>query len=41
VAYSVSIIEGDIQKWRSMLEINILALLVGCQAGVKTMNIPH
>lgn len=38
VSYSGSIIEGDIEKWRSMLETNILALLVGCQAAVKAMR---
>jgi NADP-dependent 3-hydroxy acid dehydrogenase YdfG len=35
VSCSGSIIEGDIEKWRSMLETDILALLVGCQATVK------
>ena len=38
VSYSGSIIEGDVEKWRSMLETNILALLVGCQAAVKAMR---
>jgi NADP-dependent 3-hydroxy acid dehydrogenase YdfG len=38
VSYSGSIIEGDVEKWSSMLDVNILALLVGCQAAVKAMR---
>ena len=38
VSYTGSIIEGDVEEWRSMLDINILALLVGCQAAVKAMR---
>lgn len=33
-----SIITGDPKKWQEMLETNVLALLVGCQAAVKAMR---
>jgi NADP-dependent 3-hydroxy acid dehydrogenase YdfG len=38
--YSVlgSVIDGDVDAWRAMLETNVLALLVGCQAAVKAMR---
>jgi NADP-dependent 3-hydroxy acid dehydrogenase YdfG len=36
--YPAPIIEGDPEEWRTMLETNILALLVGCQAAVKAMR---
>jgi NADP-dependent 3-hydroxy acid dehydrogenase YdfG len=36
--YPASIIEGDPEEWRTMLETNVLALLVGCQAAVKAMR---
>jgi len=32
------IIDGDAEEWRSMLETNVLALLVGCQAAVRAMR---
>jgi NADP-dependent 3-hydroxy acid dehydrogenase YdfG len=32
------ILEGDPEKWRAMLETNVLALLVGCQAAVRAMR---
>ena len=38
LSYPASIIEGDAEEWRSMLETNILALLVGCQSAVKAMS---
>ena len=38
LSYPASIIEGDPEEWRSMLETNVLALLVGCQAAVKAMR---
>ena len=38
LSYPASIIEGDPEEWRSMLETNVLALLVGCQASVKAMR---
>ena len=36
--YPAPIIEGDPEEWRTMLETNVLALLVGCQAAVKAMR---
>jgi len=38
LSYPASIIDGDPEEWRSMLETNVLALLVGCQAAVKAMR---
>lgn len=38
LSYPASIIEGDAEEWRAMLETNILALLVGCQSAVKAMR---
>jgi NADP-dependent 3-hydroxy acid dehydrogenase YdfG len=38
LSHPASIIDGDAEEWRSMLETNILALLVGCQAAVKAMR---
>jgi NADP-dependent 3-hydroxy acid dehydrogenase YdfG len=32
------IVEADVEGWRAMLETNVLALLVGCQAAVKAMR---
>src|SRR5215213_5048649 len=32
------IIEADVEGWRAMLDTNVLALLVGCQAAVKAMR---
>lgn len=39
LSYPAPILEGDPEEWRSMLETNILALLVGCQAAVKAMRV--
>lgn len=36
--YPAPIIEGDPEEWRTMLETNVLALLVGCQAAIKAMR---
>ncbi len=33
-----AILEGDPEEWRTMLETNVLAVLVGCQAAVKAMR---
>jgi NADP-dependent 3-hydroxy acid dehydrogenase YdfG len=33
-----AIIDGDIENWREMLDVNVLALLVGSQAAVKAMR---
>jgi NADP-dependent 3-hydroxy acid dehydrogenase YdfG len=38
LSYPAPILDGDPEQWRSMLETNILALLVGCQAAVKAMR---
>jgi NADP-dependent 3-hydroxy acid dehydrogenase YdfG len=32
------ILEADVEGWRAMLETNVLALLVGCQAAVRAMR---
>lgn len=33
-----TIIDGDPAMWRAMLEVNVLALTVGCQAAVRAMR---
>jgi NADP-dependent 3-hydroxy acid dehydrogenase YdfG len=33
-----SIIDGDPERWREMLEVNVLALLVGSQAAIRAMR---
>lgn len=38
VSYPTPIVDGDPEEWRVMLETNILALLVGCQAAVRAMR---
>lgn len=38
VSFPAPILEGDPEEWRTMLETNILALLVGSQAAVKAMR---
>jgi NADP-dependent 3-hydroxy acid dehydrogenase YdfG len=38
VSFPAPILEGDPEEWRTMLETNILALLVGCQSAVKAMR---
>lgn len=38
LAHPASIINGEPEQWREMLEINILALLTGCQAAVRAMR---
>jgi len=38
VSFPSSIAEADPEDWRTMLETNILALLVGCQAAVRAMR---
>jgi NADP-dependent 3-hydroxy acid dehydrogenase YdfG len=38
VSYPQPIVEGDAEEWRTMLETNVLALLVGCQAAVRAMR---
>jgi len=36
--YPAPILEGDPEEWRTMLETNVLALLVGCQAAILAMR---
>src|SRR5262245_31431271 len=38
LSYPTPIVDGDPEEWRVMLETNILALLVGCQAAVRAMR---
>jgi NADP-dependent 3-hydroxy acid dehydrogenase YdfG len=38
LSYPAPILEGNPEEWRAMLETNVLALLVGCQAAVKAMR---
>ncbi len=38
VSYPASITDGDPEEWRTMLETNVLALLVGSQAAVRAMR---
>ncbi len=38
VAWLAPIIDGDVEHWRAMLETNVLALLVGCQAAIRAMR---
>lgn len=38
LSYPAPILEGDPEQWRTMLETNILGLLVGCQAAVHAMR---
>ena len=36
--FPAKIMQGDPENWRTMLETNVLGLLVGCQAAVKAMR---
>lgn len=38
LSYPASIVEGEPEEWREMLETNVLGLLVGCQAAVRAMR---
>ncbi len=38
VSFPAPILEAEPEDWRTMLETNILGLLVGCQAAVKAMR---
>lgn len=38
LSWPAAILEGDAEQWREMLEVNVLALLVGCQAAVRAMR---
>lgn len=41
LSFPASIVDGDPEEWRQMLETNVLALLVGCQAAVRAMRACH
>jgi NADP-dependent 3-hydroxy acid dehydrogenase YdfG len=38
VSFLGSVLDGTVDSWRVMLETNVLALLVGCQAAVRAMR---
>jgi NADP-dependent 3-hydroxy acid dehydrogenase YdfG len=38
VSFPTPIVDGDPEEWRTMLETNVLALLVGSQAAVRAMR---
>ncbi len=38
VSFPAPIVDGNPEEWRTMLETNVLALLVGCQAAVRAMR---
>ncbi len=38
VSFPAPIVDGDPEQWRTMLETNVLALLVGSQAAVRAMR---
>ncbi len=38
LSYPTGIAEGSPEEWREMLELNVLSLLVGCQAAVRAMR---
>ncbi len=38
LGHPTPITEGDPEEWREMLEVNVLGLLVGCQAAVRVMR---
>jgi NADP-dependent 3-hydroxy acid dehydrogenase YdfG len=38
LSYPRGVVDGDPKEWREMLETNVLALLVGCQAAVRAMR---
>jgi NADP-dependent 3-hydroxy acid dehydrogenase YdfG len=38
VSFLGSVLDGEAENWRTMLETNVLALLVGCQAAVRAMR---
>lgn len=38
LSHPAPIVEGDPDQWREMFDVNLLALLVGCQAAVRAMR---
>ena len=37
-AYLSPVLAGDVDRWRTMFDTNVIALLVGCQAAVRAMR---
>jgi NADP-dependent 3-hydroxy acid dehydrogenase YdfG len=38
LGHQQSIIDGDPAEWREMLEVNVMSLLIGCQAAIRAMR---
>jgi NADP-dependent 3-hydroxy acid dehydrogenase YdfG len=38
LGYYGTILDGEVDKWREMLDVNVVALLVGCQTAVQAMR---
>lgn len=38
LSHPASILEGDAERWREMFDVNVISLLVGCQAAVHAMR---
>jgi NADP-dependent 3-hydroxy acid dehydrogenase YdfG len=38
LGHSASIIDGSTEQWSEMLDVNVLGLLVGCQAAIRAMR---
>lgn len=38
LGFPASIVDGDPEQWREMLEVNVLSLAVGCQAAIQAMR---
>lgn len=38
LSYTGSIVDGSLDEWRAMFDINVMGLLAGCQAAVKAMR---
>jgi NADP-dependent 3-hydroxy acid dehydrogenase YdfG len=38
LGHTGSIIDGSIEEWREMLDVNVLGLLIGCQTAVRVMR---
>ncbi len=38
LSHPQSIVDGEPEQWREMLEVNVLALLAGCQAAIRAMR---
>ena len=38
LGHTSTIADGDPEQWREMLEVNVLALAVGCQAAIRAMR---